>query len=101
MSVVLTAAHGRFIMLKGEAKNGLIAKYRLHKTDTGSSDVQIAITTERINQLTEHLRTHKKDHNSRRGLLKLVAQRRKLLDYLMAREEGRYKGLIEALNIRK
>ena len=88
-------------MLKGEAKKGLISTYRLHEKDTGSSDVQIAIMTERINQLTEHLREHKKDHNSRRGLLKLVAKRRKLLDYLMATGEERYRKLIDALNIRK
>lgn len=87
--------------LHGEPKQQLIAKYRLHDQDTGSSDVQIAIMTERINQLTEHLRAHKKDHNSRRGLLMLVAKRRKLLDYLMAKDEARYKKLIEALNIRK
>ena len=88
-------------MLKGEAKLGVIGKYRLHEKDTGSSDVQVAIMTERINLLTEHLRTNMKDHNSRRGLLKLVAKRRKLLDYLMATAEARYKSLIEALNIRK
>ncbi|MCX7848486.1 MAG: 30S ribosomal protein S15 [bacterium] len=87
--------------LTTEAKQRLIAKYRLHDTDTGSSDVQIAIMTERINQLTEHLRVHKKDHHSRRGLLMLVAKRRKLLDYLMATDESRYKKLIEALNLRK
>jgi len=87
--------------LHGEPKQQLIAKYRRHEQDTGSSDVQIAIMTERINQLTEHLRAHKKDHNSRRGLLMLVAKRRKLLDYLAARDEARYKKLIEALNIRK
>lgn len=87
--------------LTREAKQQLIAKYRLHDTDTGSSDVQIAIMTERINQLTEHLRVHKKDHHSRRGLLMLVAKRRKLLDYLMATDEARYKRLIEALNLRK
>lgn len=87
--------------LHGEPKQELIAKYRQHERDTGSSDVQIAIMTERINQLTEHLRAHKKDHNSRRGLLMMVAKRRKLLDYLMARDETRYRKLIEALNIRK
>jgi small subunit ribosomal protein S15 len=85
----------------GEQKQGVIDTYRRHETDTGSSDVQIAIMTERISYLTEHLRAHPKDHNSRRGLLKLVAKRRKLLDYLMATNEERYRSLIEALNIRK
>jgi small subunit ribosomal protein S15 len=85
----------------GERKQGVIGKYRRHETDTGSSDVQVAIMTERITYLTEHLRAHPKDHNSRRGLLKLVAKRRKLLDYIMATSEERYKSLIEALNIRK
>jgi small subunit ribosomal protein S15 len=85
----------------GERKQGVIDKYRRHETDTGSSDVQVAIMTERISYLTEHLRAHPKDHNSRRGLLKLVAKRRKLLDYLMATNEERYRSLIEALNIRK
>jgi small subunit ribosomal protein S15 len=85
----------------GDKKSDVISKYRLHESDTGSSDVQVAIMTERINYLTEHLRAHPKDHNSRRGLLKLVAKRRKLLDYLVATNEERYRTLIEALNIRK
>lgn len=84
-----------------EQKKEIIGKYKLHDKDTGSSDVQVAVMTERIQQLTEHLRIHPKDHNSRRGLLKLVAKRRKLLDYLMRTAEDRYKKLIEQLNLRK
>jgi small subunit ribosomal protein S15 len=87
--------------LTADTKQGIITKYRVHDSDTGSPEVQVAVMTERINQLTEHLRTHRKDHNSRRGLLKLVAKRRKLLDYLLSHAEPRYKALIEALNIRK
>ncbi|MCX7002068.1 MAG: 30S ribosomal protein S15 [bacterium] len=85
----------------GPQKQEVISKYRTHATDTGSPEVQVAIMTERVNQLTEHLRAHPKDHNSRRGLLKQVAKRRKLLDYLLKIAEPRYKALIEALNIRK
>lgn len=84
-----------------EEKQAIIEKYRLHDSDTGSSDVQIALMTERIAQLTEHLREHKKDHNSRRGLLQLVAKRRRLLDYLMRTDEERYKNMLQALNLRK
>jgi small subunit ribosomal protein S15 len=87
--------------LASPAKQELIGKYRTHESDTGSPEVQVAIMTERINQLTEHLRAHPKDHNSRRGLLKQVAKRRKLLDYLLKTAESRYKALIDALNIRK
>jgi len=75
--------------------------YQLHGTDTGSPEVQVAILTERINYLTEHFKTHKKDHHSRRGLLKLVGQRRRLLDYLKRMDFNRYKELIERLGIRK
>ena len=84
-----------------EKKTELITDYRLHETDTGSPEVQVAILTTRINYLTEHFKTHKKDHHSRRGLLKLVGQRRRLLDYLKRVELGRYKKLIERLGIRK
>ncbi len=84
-----------------EMKKEVIEKYKLHDKDTGSTEVQVAIMTARISHLTEHLREHKKDHNSRRGLLKLVAQRRKLLDYLKSKSVDRYKKLIEALNLRK
>ncbi len=84
-----------------EQKSEIIDKYKLHEKDTGSSEVQIAIMTNRISYLTEHLKEHKKDHNSRRGLLKLVSQRRKLLDYLKKCSEEKYLEIIETLNIRK
>lgn len=74
---------------------------RLHEKDTGSADVQIALLTRRINELTEHLKIHVKDHSSRRGLLKLVAQRRRLLDYLKRTASGRYQAVIEKLHLRK
>lgn len=73
----------------------------MHDKDTGSADVQIAVLTQRINQLTEHFKTHTKDHSSRRGLLKLVARRRKLLDYLKRTSNDRYKSVLEKLNLRK
>ncbi|MEY2479136.1 MAG: small subunit ribosomal protein [Verrucomicrobiota bacterium] len=76
-------------------------EFQLHDKDTGSADVQIALLTRRIEQLTEHLKTNAKDHSSRRGLLKMVAQRRSLLDYLSKSESDRYKNLIEKLNLRK
>jgi small subunit ribosomal protein S15 len=82
-------------------KTDIITNYQLHETDTGSPEVQVAILSERIGYLTEHFKTHKKDHHSRRGLLKLVGQRRRLLDYLKKNEFGRYKELIERLGIRK
>jgi small subunit ribosomal protein S15 len=84
-----------------ERKSELVQKFRTHDTDTGSPEVQVALLSERINQLTEHFKTHKKDHHSRRGLLKLVGQRRRLLDYLKGKDVGRYKKLIEGLGIRK
>lgn len=87
--------------LTQEAKRGIIERYRIHETDTGSPEVQVAILTERINQLTEHLRTHHKDHHSRRGLFKMIGQRRRLLNYLQRVDVERYKQLIEALNLRK
>ena len=76
-------------------------EFQLHGTDTGSADVQVALLTRRIAQLTEHLKSHVKDHSSRRGLLKMVAQRRSLLDYLSRSQSDRYKKLIEKLNLRK
>jgi small subunit ribosomal protein S15 len=88
-------------MLTPEQKQQLIEKYRLHDSDTGSPEVQIAILTERINYLTEHLKEHKKDHHSRRGLLKMVGQRRGLLNYLRDSEIARYRTIIEKLNLRK
>jgi small subunit ribosomal protein S15 len=82
-------------------KQALINDYRVHDTDTGSPEVQIAILSTRINYLTEHFKTHKKDHHSRRGLLKLVSQRRKLLDYLKKSDKERYEKIIGRLEIRK
>jgi small subunit ribosomal protein S15 len=76
-------------------------EFQLHEKDTGSADVQVALLTRRIAQLTEHLKTNAKDHSSRRGLLKMVAQRRSLLDYLSRSNSDRYKNLIEKLNLRK
>ncbi len=84
-----------------EKKTELVARYRRHDKDTGSPEVQVALLTERITYLTEHFKTHKKDHHSRRGLLKLVGQRRRLLDYLKTVDQNRYKALIDHLGIRK
>jgi small subunit ribosomal protein S15 len=78
-----------------------VSALRLHEKDTGSADVQIAILTKRINELTEHLKSHAKDHSSRRGLLKLVAQRRSLLDYLKDESAERYQKVLQSLNLRK
>jgi small subunit ribosomal protein S15 len=78
-----------------------IAEHRLHETDTGSTEVQVALLTERINHLTEHLKVHKKDHHSRRGLLMLVGQRRRLLDYLRSNDIERYRTLIAKLGLRR
>lgn len=84
-----------------EKKQELVQKFKRHDSDTGSPEVQVALLTERITYLTEHFKTHKKDHHSRRGLLKLVGQRRRLLDYLRSNDQGRYKTLIDQLGIRK
>jgi small subunit ribosomal protein S15 len=84
-----------------EAKAGLIKEYRQHQTDSGSPEVQIAVLTNRITYLTEHFKTHKKDHHSRRGLLQLVGRRRRLLDYLRGVDEARYRAVIDRLGIRK
>lgn len=88
-------------MMTPERKQELIATYRMHEGDTGSPEVQIAILTERIVYLTEHLKEHKKDHHSRRGLLQMVGQRRGLLNYLMNNDIERYRTIIAKLNIRK
>lgn len=88
-------------MLTAELKQSLIEKFRVHETDTGSPEVQIAILTERINYLTGHLKMHKKDHHSRRGLLKMVGQRRNLLNYLRDNDIERYRSILEKLNLRK
>ena len=87
--------------LSVEAKTTLIEEYRLHEGDTGSPEVQIALLTQRINDLTEHLRAHKNDHHSRRGLYKMIGQRRGLLNYLMKKDIERYRELISRLGIRK
>ncbi len=87
-------------MLKDE-KQTIISTYRTHETDTGSPEVQIAILTNRINALNEHLKLNHKDHHSRRGLLKMVGHRRNLLNYLMKKDINRYRAIIEKLNIRK
>ena len=87
--------------LDREQKQDIIVNYKLHENDTGSPEVQIALLSTRINYLTEHFKTHKKDHHSRRGLLKLVSQRRKLLDYLKKSDKERYEKVIERLEIRK
>lgn len=88
-------------MLLKEEKSKVIAEYATHEGDTGSPEVQIAILTKRINDLTEHLKTHKKDHHSRRGLLKMVGQRRNLLNYVMKKDIERYRSIISRLGIRK
>jgi small subunit ribosomal protein S15 len=84
-----------------ERKAALITEYAAKPGDTGSSEVQVAILTERITNLTEHFKTHKKDNHSRRGLLKMVSQRRSLLDYVKGKDQARYKALIERLGIRR
>lgn len=88
-------------MLNNERKNEVIGAYRTHETDTGSPEVQVALLSERISYLTEHFKTHVKDHHSRRGLLKLVGQRRRLLDYLKRKDADGYAELIRRLGIRK
>lgn len=87
--------------LNKERKSEVISTYRTHETDTGSPEVQVAILSERISYLTEHFKIHAKDHHSRRGLLKLVGQRRRLLDYLKGKDSERYAELIRRLGIRK
>jgi small subunit ribosomal protein S15 len=87
--------------LASEVKQNAITKYQVHKTDTGSPEVQVAILSQQILQLTEHFKTHKKDHHSRRGLLSMVARRRRLLNYLKSRNPERYKTLIQSLGIRR
>ena len=86
---------------QADSKSNIIEKHRLHDSDTGSPEVQIALLTKRISHLTEHFKVHKKDHHSRRGLLKLVGKRRRLLDYLRSKNVDRYKRIIGELGIRK
>ena len=88
-------------MLATDRKQEIIKKFKTHDSDTGSPEVQIALLSERINYLTEHFRTHKKDHHSRRGLLKIVGQRRRLLDYLKNKDVERYRTIIKELGIRR
>jgi len=87
--------------ITAQKKHDLIEKYALNDADTGSPEVQIAILTERINALTEHMKTHKKDFHSRRGLIMMVSKRRRLLDYLKSKNTDRYKKILEALGLRK
>jgi small subunit ribosomal protein S15 len=82
-------------------KEGIIQKYQIHGTDTGSPEVQVALLTRRINQLVDHLKVHKQDHHSRRGLLKLVGQRRRHLVYLSQKNKERYKAVVTSLGLRK
>ncbi len=87
--------------LTQQRKQELMAEYQVHETDTGSADLQVAILTERINQLTTHLKTNKKDHSSRRGLLKMIGQRKRLLAYIQNKNTERYQKLIARLGIRR
>jgi len=87
--------------LASSVKSKTISQFRIHKTDTGSPEVQVAILSQRINELTAHFKSHAKDHHSRRGLLQMVARRRRLLDYLRSRSPERYKTLIQSLGIRR
>ena len=88
-------------MITKEEKSKIIEEYRINETDTGSPEVQIAILTYRINTLTEHLKTNKQDHHSRRGLLKMVGHRRNLLNYLTKKDINRYRAIVEKLGLRK
>jgi small subunit ribosomal protein S15 len=92
---------GGFLLLTQESKRGIVEKYRIHETDTGSPEVQVAILTERITQLTEHFKVHKKDHHSRRGLYKMIGHRRNLLNYIRKKDVNRYRDLIQSLGLRR
>lgn len=87
--------------LSAQEKKELIARYKLHDTDTGSPEVQVGLLTRRIDSLTEHLKTHKKDHHSRRGLLMLVGRRRRLLNYMKCKDIARYRAILESLGLKK
>ena len=89
------------MVLSSQLKNDIIQEHRTHSNDTGSPEVQIAMLTKRINQLTDHLKEHKKDHHSRRGLLIMVGKRRGLLNYLRAKSPERYRSIIQKLGLRK
>ena len=95
------AEAGSAVSKLGGPKSDVIAKFKTHEADTGSPEVQIALLTQRIEQLTKHFDTHVKDHGSRHGLLKMVGKRRRILDYLKSTDDKRYSGIIEKLNIRK
>jgi small subunit ribosomal protein S15 len=99
--LIIKREQERVGLLAREHKTNIITQYRSHAKDTGSPEVQIALLSERIGQLTEHFRTHKKDHASRRGLLMMVSKRRSLLDYLKKYDTERYKAVIQKLGIRK
>ncbi|MFP6640087.1 MAG: 30S ribosomal protein S15 [Myxococcota bacterium] len=88
-------------MISAEPKQGTIEQHRHHESDTGSTEVQVALLTSRLKQLSTHFETHKKDHHSRRGLLKIVSRRRRLLDYLKRKDYERYRQLIESLGLRR
>jgi small subunit ribosomal protein S15 len=88
-------------LIAAQQKKTVMDGYRRHESDTGSPEVQVALLTERINELSEHFKTHKKDHHSRRGLLRIVSQRRRLLDYLRRTEPARYQELIQRLGLRR
>jgi small subunit ribosomal protein S15 len=88
-------------LIAAQQKRAVIDGHRRHETDTGSPEVQVALLTERINELSEHFKTHKKDHHSRRGLLRIVSQRRRLLDYLRRTSPARYQELIQRLGLRR
>jgi small subunit ribosomal protein S15 len=98
---VWTVRGGFIVALTKDRKTDIIGSYKTHSADTGSPEVQVALLSERINYLTEHFKNHAKDHHSRRGLLKLVGQRRRLLDYLKRKDTERYAELIRRLGIRK
>lgn len=87
--------------VNADRKRELVEQFRTHPTDTGSPEVQVALLSDRINHLTEHFKVHKKDHHSRQGLLRLVGQRRRLLDYLKREDHERYRALIERLGLRR
>jgi len=89
------------VTLTKDDKQGIIGKFKIHEEDSGSPEVQVALLTERIRYLTEHFRVHKRDHASRRGLLRMVGQRRRLLDYLKATEIDRYRKIIKELGLRR
>ena len=88
-------------MISTETKQNTVEQHRHHESDTGSTEVQVALLTERIKQLSVHFETHKKDHHSRRGLLRIVSQRRRLLDYLKRKDYNRYQQLIQSLGLRR